>query len=115
MMSSNDNLASLFFSELKQYNSTNFRTLKDADITIENAITYKAFSSVVTRFFIFVEKHPELSITDIRMLYFKLKIDMIGRYFSQYPVADYEDLRPFQVELQQYVKAHQASEVTIDE
>lgn len=97
-------LSHLFFRELKKYNTTNFKTLLRADLSKEDAVVHKAFSSVVTRFFIFVQKHPELSQTDVRILYFKLKIDMIARYFSEYPEVNLDQLKPFQTELQNYVK-----------
>lgn len=103
MLSSLD-LVNLFFNELKRYNSTNFRTIEKAELTRDDATVHKAFSSVVTRFFIFKEKHPEISATDTKILYFKLKIDMIARYFSEYPASSVEELRPFQLELLHYLK-----------
>lgn len=72
-------LTKLFFKDLKSYNSTNYRTIEKADLSIDNATVHKAFSSVVTRYFIFAERHPEISDADRRILYFKLKIDMIAR------------------------------------
>ena len=104
-MSCNTNeLSRLFFKELRAYNSTNFRTLQKADLSKEDAVIHKAFSSVVTRFFIFVEKHPELTPTEVKVLYFKLRIDMIARYFSEYPETDLNQLLPFQTELKNYLK-----------
>lgn len=103
MMSSFE-LTKLFFKDLKSYNSTNFRTIEHADLTKQNATVHKAFSSVVTRYFIFAERHPEISDADRRILYFKLKIDMIARYFSDYPDVNLDLLKAFQLELQQYVK-----------
>ena len=97
-------LTQLFFKDLKSYNSTNFKTIEKLDIVEDNAVIHKSYSSVITRFFIFVERHPELSSADTKMLYYKLKIDMIARYFSQYPATDFEDLKPFQLELRTYVK-----------
>lgn len=105
-MDSNVPLSHQFFKELRQYNSTNFRTLTRIDL-LDNeidAITHKSFSSVVTRFWIFIEKHPELSETDKRVLFFMLKLDTVCRYFSQYPSGKLEDLRAFQRELQEYVR-----------
>lgn len=98
--------SNIFFKELKQYNSTNFRTLLRADLSLDDAIVSKAFSSVITRFFIFCEKHPEMSQTDRRVLYFKLKIDMIATYFAEYPEVNLDYLKPFQLELQSYAKKH---------
>lgn len=103
-MTSNLDLTKLFFSDLKKYNSTNFKTIERLELVEDNPTIYKAFSSVVTRFFIFKERHPEISETDAKILFFKLKIDMIARYFSEYPVASIEELRPFQSELLHYVK-----------
>ena len=104
-------LSSLFFTELKRYNATNFRTIEKADLSQYNATVHKAFSSVVTRYFIFSEKHPEISDQDKRVLYFILKIDMIARYFCEYPDVNLEYLRPFQLELQQHVKEKRGGEI----
>lgn len=104
-MSSNE-VVKLFFDELKQYNSTNFRTIEKSKLDGDcNAILYKSFSSVVTRYFIFRERHPEINESTMHMLYYKLKIDMIARYFSEYPAASIEDLAPFQRELLRHVRA----------
>lgn len=96
-------LTNLFFKDLKSYNETNFKDIQRADLSIDDPKVHKAFSSVVTRYFIFAEKHPELTEEDIRILYFKLKIDMIARYFSEYPDTNFDLLRPFQLELHEYV------------
>ena len=103
-MVSND-ITQLFFKDLKTYNSTNFKTIEKADLTVDSATVHKAFSSVVTRYFIFCERHPEVSDVDKRILFFKLKIDMIARYFSNYPDTDNQELKAFQIELQNYVKS----------
>lgn len=97
-------LTHVFFHDLKSFNSTNFRTIEKAALVDDDATVHKAFSSVVTRYFIFDERHPEISAEQKRILYFKLKIDMIARYFSQYPDVNLDLLRPFQLELKQYVK-----------
>lgn len=108
-------VVNLFFHDLKQYNSTNFRTLEYAKLDEEDTATiHKAFSSVVTRYFIFSERHPEISDAEKRILYFKLKIDMIARYFSEYPDVNIDFLRAFQLELQQYVKDTRGG-VSLDE
>ena len=103
-------ITELFFHDLKQYNSTNFRTIKSADLSKEDATVYKSFSSVVTRFFIFKERHPEISDHDMRILFFRLRIDMIARYFSEYPVSSVDDLRPFQNELIRYIDKYKDKE-----
>ena len=103
-------LTRLFFKDLKSYNSSNFRTIEKADLSQENATVHKAFSSVVTRYFIFAERHPEISDSDRRILYFKLKIDMIARYFSDYPDVNLDLLKAFQLELQQYVRENRGEE-----
>lgn len=103
-MLSNLELTDLFFSDLKSYNSNNFRTLEKADLTKDDPKVHKAFSSVVTRYFIFSERHPEVSDEEKRILYFKLKIDMIARYFSEYPDVNLDLLKAFQLELKQHVK-----------
>ena len=103
-------LTKLFFHDLKAYNSTNYKTIERADLSCDNATVHKAFSSVVTRYFIFAERHPEISDADRRILYFKLKIDMIARYFSEYPDVNLDLLRPFQLELQQYVQENRGEE-----
>lgn len=113
-MSQIDELVKLFFSELRQYNSTNFRILEKADLTKESAVVHKSCSSVVTRFFIFKEKHPEISEADIKVLYFKLCIDRIARYFAEYPVASLSDLEPFQMELRRYVTQRKTDNMKAD-
>lgn len=95
-------LSDMFFTELKSYNSTNFKTLLNANISEEDPKVYKSCSSVVTRYFIFAEKHPEIPQSAMKMLYFKLRIDMLARYFSEYPAADPSDLKPFQDELKRF-------------
>lgn len=104
MLSSNQ-LAQMFFSDLKQYNSTNFRAIAHADLKQCNAGVLKAFSSVITRYFIFCEKHPDLTFADTRLLFFHLNIDLIARYFSEYPDTDnIEELQSFQVKLRNFIK-----------
>lgn len=103
-MDSNFDPEVIFFKDLKKYNKTNFKTIERADLSKNDPVVHKSLSSVVTRFFLFMERHPEISESDMRILYFKLKIDMIAKYFSEYPVSSYEDLRPFQQELIKYAK-----------
>lgn len=103
-MLSSTQLVHTFFHDLKQYNSTNFRTIEKADLSVANSTVHKAFSSVVTRYFIFCEKHSELSDSEFRILFFKLKIDLIARYFSEYPDVNTDQLKAFQVELINYIK-----------
>lgn len=113
-MISSTQLVHTFFHDLKKYNSTNFRTIEKADLSTATSTIHKAFSSVVTRYFIFCEKHPEISDTELRILFFKLKIDLISRYFSEYPDVNTDQLRAFQVELNNYVKDTKGGE-PIDE
>lgn len=103
-------LSDAFFSELKQYNKTNFKALLTADLTKEDAAVHKACSSVVTRYFIFVEKHPELSESDAKLLYFQARIDMVARYFAEYPISNISDLRPFQDEIKRFVSKTERNE-----
>ena len=110
MISNSADLISLFFHDLKEYNSTNFRTIRTSSLSKDDAKLHKSFSSVVTRYFIFREKHPEISDTEMRMLYFKLRIDMIARYFSEYPVSSIDDLKPFQLELIRYATSDEKAE-----
>lgn len=98
-----NNLRDMFFSELKQYNGTNFRTLRDADLSNMTPDTLKVFSSTLTRYFIFAEKHPDITEVEVRLLWFQLKLDMVARCLAKYPVGTLDDFKPFQVELQTYV------------
>ena len=109
-MASNIALKDLFFKELKQYNTTNFKTLLNSDFSKEDAAVHKCCSSVVTRYFIFAEKHPEISDADMHLLYFQLRIDMIARYFSEYPASSLSDLQPFQDEMRRYVEKTKGDE-----
>lgn len=108
-------LTQTFFKDLRDYNRTNFRTIEKATLDKDDATVHKAFSSVVTRYFIFAERHPEISAEDKRILYFKLKIDMIARYFSEYPDVNLDLLKPFQLELKQHVKESKGGEFDDDE
>ena len=110
-MASNTDLCALFFHDLKKYNVSNFKCIEKADLSKEDASVHKALSSVVTRFFIFQERHPEIDAQSMRILYFRLRIDAIARYFSEYPAASYEDLRLFQYELQKYAKSVRGEDV----
>lgn len=110
-MLSSTELAHLFFHDLKKYNNTNFRTIESANLAEDDPVMHKSCSSVVTRYFIFAERHPEVSDVDMKMLYYKLNIDRIARYFSEYPSASIEDLRPFQIELQRYAKSKRGEDV----
>lgn len=105
-MRTSKELTDSFFFDLKRYNQTNFKTIAKADLSKQDAVVHKSFSSVITRYFIFREKHPEVSDTEHRILYFKLKLDMIARYFSEYPEVDPANLVAFQLELKEYVKNH---------
>lgn len=103
-MSSNRELIDLFFYDLHKYNSTNFKAIAEADLSVQDASVYKAFSSAVTRYFIFRERHPEISNSEHNLLYFLLKLDLVARYFSEYPDANPDSLVAFQLELRNYIK-----------
>ena len=103
-MRSSTELVQIFFHDLKQYNTTNFKAIAKADVSADDASIHKAFSSVITRYFIFKERHPELSEAEHNILYFKLKLDLIARYFAEYPDTSTDNLIAFQLELQNYLK-----------
>jgi hypothetical protein len=108
-------LINLFFSDLKKYNATNFKTISRADLTNDNdPIVRKSFSSVITRYFIFREKHPEITDEENKILYFKLKLDLVARYFSEYPDTTSDNLIAFQLELKNYIKEHKSEVVDKD-
>lgn len=99
-----DNLLLTFFIDLKKFNNQNFKSIELNDIVSEDMITFKAYSSIITRYFIFKSLHPEISESDMNLLYFKLRIDMLARYFSEYPAGNLDDLKSFQNELRKYAK-----------
>lgn len=103
-------LIALFMSELRRYNNTNFKTLSTANLHAngDDPMIRKAFSSVITRYFIFREKHPEISDEENKILYYKLGLDLVAKYFSEYPETSTDNLIGFQVVLKSYVKEHQA-------
>jgi len=105
-MRSTKELTDLFFQNLKEFNPSNFKTLQTADLSVESPVVHKAFSSVLTRYFIFREKHPEITDEENKILYFKLKLDLIANYFSEYPDSSTDNLIAFQIELKNYVKEH---------
>ena len=106
MRSNGHDISETFFSDLKHYNNSNFKSLKAANLAAVEISPdiIKAFSSVITRYFIFAEKHPEYTPLEVRLLYFQLKIDMIARYFATYPKSDVTDLVAFQRELLCFVE-----------
>ena len=110
-------LISLFFSELKRYNNNNFRTLEKADLHTDgdSPMVRKAFSSVITRYFIFREKHPEITDEENKILYFKLGLDLVAKYFSEYPETSTDNLVGFQVVLKNYVKEHKSEFASDDD
>ena len=114
MLSSNE-LANIFFRELKSFNSTNFKNIANADLSKQDPVVHKAFSSVVTRYFIFKEKHPEISDAEHNMLYYKLKLDLVAKYFSEYPDTSTDNLIAFQIELRNYVKERESRERAIED
>lgn len=113
-MRSSKELTNLFFKDLHTFNATNFRTIAKADLSKQDATVHKAFSSVVTRYFIFREKHPEVSDVEHKMLYFKLKLDMIADYFANYPDTSTDNLVAFQIELKKYIKESRHKEQKSD-
>lgn len=114
MLSSKD-LTRCFFKDLKSYNSSNFKAIATADLTKQDAAVHKAFSSVVTRYFIFKEKHPEITETEHNILYFKLKLDLVAQYFSEYPDTTTDNLVAFQIELRNYLKDSRTRDKEEDE
>ena len=108
-------LARLFFTELKHFNSSNFKAIATADLTKQDAAVHKAFSSVVTRYFIFREKHPDITDAENNMLYYKLKLDLVARYFAEYPETTTDNLIAFQLELKNYIKENKPRDVDMDE
>lgn len=114
MLSSNE-LVNCFFRELKSFNATNFRNIQTADLSKQDPVVHKAFSSVVTRYFIFKEKHPEISEAEHNILYFKLKLDLVAKYFSEYPDTSTDNLIAFQIELRNYVKERESRERVIED
>ena len=108
-MRSTNELINLFLSELKKFNSSNFKTLEKADLSKDgdSPMVRKSFSSVITRYFIFREKHPEITEVENRVLYYKLGLDKVAKYFSEYPETSTDNLVAFQVELRNYVREHQ--------
>lgn len=114
-MRSSKELTDSFFRDLKSFNSTNFKAIARADLSKQDAAVHKAFSSVITRYFIFREKHPEVTDVEHRMLYFKLKLDMVARYFSEYPDTSTDNLVAFQLELKEYMKERKLRDKDLDE
>lgn len=109
-MRSSKELTNLFFFDLHKFNHQNFKTIETADLSNKDTIVHKAFSSVITRYFIFRDKHPELTDVEKNILYFKLKLDLIADYFSGYPDTDTSSLLAFQLELRRYVKDNYGSD-----
>lgn len=103
-----DELVNEFFSDLKKYNPTNFKTLWKADLSknTDDPVILKSFSSVLTRYLIFKEKHPEIPREEHNLIYYKLKLDLIGKFFEHYPNASTDNFIAFQIELKSYLAEH---------
>ena len=97
-------LTNCFFFDLKKFNATNFKTIAKADLTKQDATVHKSFSSAITRYFIFREKHPEVTESEFRLLYFALSLDLVATYFAEYPQTSTDNLVAFQVHLRKYMK-----------
>lgn len=97
-------LTDCFFSDLHSYNNRNFKTIATADLSVQDATTHKAFSSAITRYFIFREKHPEISEEEFKILYFVLSLDLVATYFAEYPDTTLDNLVAFQLHVKNYVK-----------
>ncbi len=93
------NVRDMFFKELKEYNPTNFRAILRSDLSNPGPGIYKTFSSVVTRYFIFCEHHPEVDPVTLRILFFDVGIDTIAAYFAAYDNSDLTNLIEFQNKL----------------
>ena len=50
-----------------------------------------------------------------KVLYFKLKLDLVAKYFSEYPETSTDNLIAFQIELRNYVREHGAEVEIIKE
>jgi len=98
---------------IRGYNSTNWRKLVTAikdEAPSLNQPTWKALSSLVTRYWLFVEKNPAMSESDRHMLYYILGIDRIGKLIATYPRCKDEDYRSLQEQLLPII-----NEVLLDE
>ena len=105
-MKSSKELTECFFKDLRRFNATNFKTIAKADLSKQDATVHKSFSSVITRYFIFREKHPEVTEQEFKMLYFALSLDLVATYFPDYPSTSTDNLVAFQLHLKKYVKEH---------
>lgn len=106
-MRSSKELTDNFFKDLRSFNATNFKTIAKADLSKQNATVHKAFSSVITRYFIFREKHPEIKEEEFKFLYFALSLDLVANYFANYPDTTTDNLIAFQLHLKNYMKEQQ--------
>ena len=114
-MLSSTELTNIFFRDLKSFNPSNCKNIATADLSKQDPVVHKAFSSVVTRYFIFREKHPEISDAEHNLLYFKLKLDLVAKYFSEYPDTSTDNLIAFQIELRNYVKERESRERAVED
>jgi len=114
-MRSSKELTESFFFDLKRFNATNFKTIAKADLSKQDATVHKSFSSAITRYFIFREKHPEVTEAEFKLLYFALSLDLVAAYFSEYPDTTTDNLVAFQMHLKKYVKELHSKGISDDE
>lgn len=107
-MKSSKELTDCFFKDIRSYNQSNFKTIAKADLSKQDATVHKAFSSIITRYFIFREKHPEIKEEEFKLLYFVLSLDLVAQYFANYPDTSPDYLVAFQLHLKNYIKEKRA-------
>jgi len=86
----------MFMEETRHYNVTNFRRLRsclEVPRPVLDQPTWKALTSLVTRYWIFAEKHPEMTASDRNMLYFLIGLDRIGKLMACHPRCDDEEFK----------------------
>jgi hypothetical protein len=97
-----DVYSKMFMNITQHYNSTNWRKLVNcvkSETPVLDQPTWKALTSLSTRYWLFVEKNPEMSESDRHMLYFLIGMDRIGKLMATFPRCSDEDFRSLQEQL----------------
>lgn len=85
---------SLFLHELFKYNKNNYEQLhKSTNLDELDINVYKAATSLITRYFIWVQNHPELSEDEVNQMFYILSLDEILQAISEFPQIPVDKLR----------------------
>lgn len=83
-----------FLTELFKYNKNNYMQLKRASSEEELDINvFKAATSLITRYFIWIQNHPELPESEIHSMFYVLSLDELLEGIAAFPAIPTDKIR----------------------